>query len=229
MIPGSNGDDPVINRMSIRSIDTANEARSIRDSILSLYGHLSYHEKILDSREGDYAEAVQIQVDDSRVSRIIEEHMFYNTATNVEKINIALDCEQERATMTSPAIIPHDYENPYKEYHPFYPVTPPAFKGMNKEVDHQDVQGILEAVSSVRSRVFDDTGHSESSVAPRNSAFVEATGEDERLRRDYLSGIYEDSEIARHSLSREIRHSVKLESESIEQPAKKRKPSGSRI
>ena len=75
MIPIDSSNDAAINRMSIRVVDTADSARSIRDSILSLYGHRSYYHKILDPREGPFAMALEMQADYSRVSRIIEDHL----------------------------------------------------------------------------------------------------------------------------------------------------------
>ena len=75
MIPNDPSNDPAINRMSIRVVDTADSARSTRDSILSLYGHRSYYQKILDPREGPFAMALELQADYSRVSRIIDDHL----------------------------------------------------------------------------------------------------------------------------------------------------------
>ena len=75
MIPNDSSNDPAVNRMSIRVVDTADSARSTRDSILSLYGHRSYYHKILDPREGPFALALELQADYSRVSRIIDDHL----------------------------------------------------------------------------------------------------------------------------------------------------------
>ncbi len=75
MIPNDSGSDPAINRMSIRVVDTADKARSTRDSILSLYGHRSYYYKILDPREEPFAMALELQADYSRASRIIDDHL----------------------------------------------------------------------------------------------------------------------------------------------------------
>ena len=75
MIPNDSRINPAINRMSISSVDTADSARSTRDSILSLYGHRSYYQKILDPREGPFAMALEMQADCSRVSRIIDDHL----------------------------------------------------------------------------------------------------------------------------------------------------------
>ena len=75
MLPNDSSNDPAVNRMSIRVVDTAESARSTRDSILSLYGHRSYYQKILDPREGPFAMALELQADYSRVSRIIDDHL----------------------------------------------------------------------------------------------------------------------------------------------------------
>ena len=75
MIPTDSSNDPAVKRMSIRVVDTADSARSTRDSILSLYGHRSYYQKILDPREAPFAMALEMQADYARVSRIIEDHL----------------------------------------------------------------------------------------------------------------------------------------------------------
>ena len=75
MIATDSSNDPAVNRMSVRVVDTADSARSTRDSILSLYGHRSYYQKILDPREAPFAMALELQVDYARVSRIIEDHL----------------------------------------------------------------------------------------------------------------------------------------------------------
>ena len=75
MIPTDSSNDPAVNRMSINVVDTADSARSTRDSILSLYGHRSYYQKILDPREAPFDMALEMQVDYSRISRIIEDHL----------------------------------------------------------------------------------------------------------------------------------------------------------
>ena len=75
MIPIDSSNDAAINRMSIRVVDTADLARSTRDSILSLYGHSSYYQEILDPHEGSFAMDLELQADYSQVSRIIDEHL----------------------------------------------------------------------------------------------------------------------------------------------------------
>ena len=75
MIPTDPSNDPAVNRMSINVVDTADSARSTRDSILSLYGHRSYYQKILDPREAPFDMALEMQVDYFRISRIIEDHL----------------------------------------------------------------------------------------------------------------------------------------------------------
>lgn len=75
MIPIDSSNDPAVNRMSIRVVDTADSARSTRASILSLYGHRSYHQTILDPREAPFDMALEMQAEYARVSRIIEDHL----------------------------------------------------------------------------------------------------------------------------------------------------------
>lgn len=62
--------------MSIRSIDSASSARSIRDSILSLWSHDSDLEKILLSSEGSHSVGSEEQIDHTRVSRLIEDYLY---------------------------------------------------------------------------------------------------------------------------------------------------------
>ncbi len=90
LIPDGSSNDPAVNRMSIRSVDTTDSARSTRDSILSLYGHRSYYQKILDPREGPFAMALELQADYSRVSRIIDDHL-ENEPMPVEAASNAAD------------------------------------------------------------------------------------------------------------------------------------------
>ena len=92
MIPIDSSNDAAVNRMSIRVVDTADWARSTRDSILSLYGHRSYYHKILDPREGPFAMALEMQADYSRVSRIIEDHL-EDDLLPVEAASSAVDKE----------------------------------------------------------------------------------------------------------------------------------------
>lgn len=75
MMPTDSSNDPAVNRMSINVVDRADSARSTRDSILSLYGHRSYYQKILDPREAPFEIALEMQADYARVSRIIEDHL----------------------------------------------------------------------------------------------------------------------------------------------------------
>ena len=75
MMPTESSNDPAVNRMSINVVDRADSARSTRDSILSLYGHRSYYQKILDPREAPFEIALEMQADYARVSRIIEDHL----------------------------------------------------------------------------------------------------------------------------------------------------------
>ena len=92
MIPIDSSNDAAVNRMSIRVVDTADSARSTRDSILSLYGHRSYYHKILDPRQGPFAMALEMQADYSRVSRIIEDHL-EDDLLPVEAASSAVDKE----------------------------------------------------------------------------------------------------------------------------------------
>lgn len=61
--------------MSIRSVDSANSARSIRDSILSLWSCDSDVEKTLLSQEGNHSVGSEERIDYSRVSRLIEDFL----------------------------------------------------------------------------------------------------------------------------------------------------------
>ena len=76
-IPTSSQDDTAVDRMSIMTTDTAISARSMRESIMSLYGHQSYYQIILDPREGEFEMAPEMLVDDSRISMIIEDHLYF--------------------------------------------------------------------------------------------------------------------------------------------------------
>ena len=80
IIPASNRGDSATDRMSIMTTDTAVTARSMRESIMSLYGHQSYYQIILDPREGHFDMAPEIMVDHSRISMIIEDHLHANTS-----------------------------------------------------------------------------------------------------------------------------------------------------
>jgi hypothetical protein len=96
--------------MSIKVVDTAESARSTRDSILSLYGHLSYYEKILDPREGAFAMALEMQTDHSRASTIIESHLDQSSLTSIAGAPVIHeddsdeDDEHKRSTMASPIV-----------------------------------------------------------------------------------------------------------------------------
>lgn len=74
-VPASKDGTSAIDRMSIMTTDTAVSARSMRESIMSLYGHQSYYQTILDPREGEFAMAPEMLVDQSRISMIIEDHL----------------------------------------------------------------------------------------------------------------------------------------------------------
>ena len=74
-IPVSKDGTPANDRMSIMTTDTAMSARSMRESIMSLYGHQSYYQIILDPREGEFDMAPEVLVDHSRISMIIEDHL----------------------------------------------------------------------------------------------------------------------------------------------------------
>lgn len=72
-IPARNQGKLAIDRMSIMTTDTARSARSTTESIMSLYGHQSYYQLILDPREGEFDMAPEMLVDHSRISMIIED------------------------------------------------------------------------------------------------------------------------------------------------------------
>lgn len=73
--------NPVINRMSF---DTAASVHSIRDSILSLYGHESLYETPSESQDEVLAPE-SMQFDQARVSRIIEDHIRIIAVVDEEK------------------------------------------------------------------------------------------------------------------------------------------------
>ena len=74
-IPTSNLGNSAVDRMSIMTTDTAMSARSMRESIMSLYGHRSYYQIIMDPREGGFDIAPEMPVDQSRISMIIEDQL----------------------------------------------------------------------------------------------------------------------------------------------------------
>ena len=78
IIPASNRRDSATDRMSIMTTDTAMTARSMRESIMSLYGHQSYYQIILDPREGSFDIAPEMLIDHSTISMIIEHHQHPN-------------------------------------------------------------------------------------------------------------------------------------------------------
>ena len=80
IIPGSTRGDSATDRTSIMTTDTAVTARSMRESIMSLYGHQSYYQIILDPREGHFDMAPETMIDHSRISMIIEDHLHANTS-----------------------------------------------------------------------------------------------------------------------------------------------------
>ena len=69
--PTSTNANPVITRMSI---DTTASVRSITQSILSLYGHESLYETPSEA-QGEVLGSGSMQIDQARVSRIIEDHI----------------------------------------------------------------------------------------------------------------------------------------------------------
>lgn len=83
IIPATNRRDSATDRMSIMTTDTAVTARSMRESIMSLYGHQSYYQIILDPREGNFDMAPEMLVDQSRISMIIEDHLQPNTSQSL--------------------------------------------------------------------------------------------------------------------------------------------------
>ena len=83
IIPASHRGDSATDRMSIMTTDTSATARSMRESIMSLYGHQSYYQIILDPREGNFDMAPETIVDHSRISMIIEDHLHANTSQSL--------------------------------------------------------------------------------------------------------------------------------------------------
>ena len=80
-VPTSSDGNAVIDRMSVMTTDTAVSARSMTESIMSLYGHQSYYAMILDPREGKFDMAPEMLVDHTRISTIIEDHLHSKDAT----------------------------------------------------------------------------------------------------------------------------------------------------
>lgn len=80
-IPASSHSSLAIDRTSIMTTDTAMSARSMAESIMSLYGHQSYYQLILDPREGRFDMAPEMLVDFSRISTIIEDHLHSKDTT----------------------------------------------------------------------------------------------------------------------------------------------------
>lgn len=86
----ANHEDVSLNRLSITSINTADQVQSTRDSILSLYGHQSYHEKILKPRQADLDfthfldsdifVSSDIHTSHSRASLIVEDYIQRDSA-----------------------------------------------------------------------------------------------------------------------------------------------------
>ena len=134
MISTDSSNDPAVNRMSIRVIDTADSARSTRDSILSLYGHRSYYQKILDPREAPFAMALELQADYVRVSRIIEDHLEDDhqpeeTASNAvdEVLDVHANPSTKPAEILGPAELSdslHRYPGSAKALRPYF--APPS-------------------------------------------------------------------------------------------------------
>lgn len=84
MVAPAHGDvNTAISRMSIRSIDSASSARSVRDSILSLWSHDPDLERVLLPREGGHSVRSEEQIDLPRASRLIEE-LHYPAAADSE-------------------------------------------------------------------------------------------------------------------------------------------------
>lgn len=83
-IPASTRGNSATDRMSIMTTDTAVTARSMRESIMSLYGHQSYYHIILDPREGKFDMAPETLVDHSRISMIIEDYLYANTGQSLD-------------------------------------------------------------------------------------------------------------------------------------------------
>ena len=78
---------PAVNRLSMMAADTAREARSTRDSILSLYSHWSYHERILKPREGEYAMTTGMSVDLFNGSSITDTFGDLNAVAKIPEVD----------------------------------------------------------------------------------------------------------------------------------------------
>ena len=97
-IPTSTDANPVIHRTSI---DTTASARSIVDSILSLYGHESLYERLSESQ----GEALETGVDQARVLRITEDHRRKSAVVDLDGLDspLILPCTSEYSLDSSTA------------------------------------------------------------------------------------------------------------------------------
>ena len=119
MIPTDSSNDAAVKRMSIRVVDRADSARSTRDSILSLYGHRSYYQKILDPREAPFTMALELQADYARVSRIIEDHLEYDlqpAEAASEAVDEGLDVHANASTKPADSSEEPVFLNPCQRY-----------------------------------------------------------------------------------------------------------------
>ena len=107
IIPASDRGNSATDRMSIMTTDTAVTARSMRESIMSLYGHQSYYQIILDPREGNFDMAQEMLVDQSRISMIIEDHLHANTS---QALNLSGHGERE-SSIEEPVSVGEDSRN----------------------------------------------------------------------------------------------------------------------
>ena len=87
MVAPAKGDvNTAISRMSIRTIDFASSARSLRDSTLSLWSHDPDLKRVLLPREGGHSVWSEEQIDLPRASRLIEE-LHYPAAADSECVD----------------------------------------------------------------------------------------------------------------------------------------------
>ena len=96
-LPTSTDANPLIRRTSI---DTTASARSILDSILSLYGHESLYERPPES-QAEVLETGSMQVDQTRVSRIIDDQIRISAVVDEDGL------DSPRRLPDTPLILPN--------------------------------------------------------------------------------------------------------------------------
>lgn len=119
MTPTSDEQEDVsLDRLSIASTDIADQAQSIRHSILSLYGHQSYYERILEPRHSDGNSAnlgdidpdvyYQLEANQSRASMVIEDYIEHNLSNEILVTDQYAGYERGARTSPDPPTIDHN-------------------------------------------------------------------------------------------------------------------------